>query len=542
MTHNNVYIKTCCLHTLHALFSAPRDACNLTANLGVQLTRALMAARPPANDTGQVLAWAAVLQQGYGCLAGLDINLCIPNLPLFVNICVSELWLSDVADVNSASTNALKAVLLDCVKPAIQSDECLRKHKTHIDTIFKTIGTGLDNPFNQAIKHVILTIAVCFEIGNEKIEYLLAPLLKKLNERRESHNFHNEKEAEYATGCAIKSLGPEFVLKIIPLRDGENINLDRSWLLPVMKERITNSNIKFFGTEILEMATFCRKKSRELAELKDNPGSHTYDLLCNQFWSLFPSFCNHPKDVNENFKILARVLGNVLKDNPEFRLSIMQGLRKLIACSEDNEEDKSELARFAKNYIPILLNIYMSPVKLLKGSYAEGHRLAALETIQVYLTICDQTLREELFTNALQQLEASKDNHFQRESILDVIRLLVFYQSSEQIANLFEKWVYPLCDTVLEDPKKFYKKNKKEKMETEETQQQNGEKKNDLRYKDKAKLLEMEHKKAYRILEEIFKSEKESCKEFLTNNYKKIKKLLMSSLNKVADSSKAARL
>ncbi|XP_034828226.1 RRP12-like protein [Maniola hyperantus] len=539
MTHNNVYIKTCCLHTLHALFSAPRDICNLTASLGVQLTRALMAARPAANDTGQILAWAAVLQQGYGCLAGLDLNLCIPNLPLFVNICVSELWLSDVADVNSASTNALKAVLLDCVKPAIESDESLVKHKTHIDTIFKSIGTGLDNPFNQAIKHVILTIALCFEIGNEKVEYVLAPLLKKLNERRESHNFHNEKEAEHATGCAIKALGPEFVLKIIPLRDGNNINLDRSWLLPVLKEKITNSSLKFFGTEILEMATFCRKRSREFAEAKDAANSHTYDLLCNQFWSLFPSFCNYPKDVKDNFKVIARVLGNVLKDNPEFRLSIMLGLRKLVACSEDNLEDKSELARFAKNYVPILLNVYMSPAK---GSDAEGQRLAALETIQVYLTISDQTLREELFTNAVQQLDASKDNHFQRESILDVIRVLVLYQDPDQIANLFEKWVYPLCDTVLEDPKKFNKKNRKEKMETEESQQQNGEKKNDLRYKDKAKLLEMEHKKAYRILEEIFKSDKESCKEFLKNNYKKIKKLLMSSLNKVADSSKAARL
>lgn len=52
----------------------------------------------------------------------------------------------------------------------------------------------------------------------------------------------------------------------------------------------------------------------------------------------------------------------------------------------------------------------------------------------------------------------------------------------------------------------------------------------------------MEHKKAYRILEEIFKSENDSCKQFLKDSYKKIKKLLMSSLNKVADSSKAARL
>ncbi|CAB3246003.1 unnamed protein product [Arctia plantaginis] len=533
MTHNNVYIKTCCLHTLHALFSSPLESNNLTASLAVQLIRALMAARPPANDTGQVLAWAAVLQQGCGCLAILDLNLCMPNLPAFVNICVTELWHSDIADINSASTNALKAVLLDCVKLAVESEE-FPKHKSNIETIFKCIGTGLDNPFNQAIRHVIMTIAVCFEIGNEKVTHILGPLLKKLNDRRESHNFDNDKEVEYATGCAIKSLGPEFVLKTIPLRDGpENINIERTWLLPVLKEKIQNSHLKFFATEILEMATFCRKKSREITQENNVALAHTYELLCNQFWALLPSFCNNPKDIKDNFKSLARVLGSVLKDNPEFRLSVMQGLRKLITCSADNEEDKNELSRFAKNYLPILLNIYMSPVK---GSTAVGQRLAALETIQVYLTISDQTLTEELFTNALQQLGTSKDNHFQRESILDIIRTLVLYQNSDRIAKLFDEWVYPLCETVLEDPKK-HKKAKKENAVEE-----NGEEKNELRYKEKAKLLEMEHKKAYRILEEIFKSDNDSCKQFLKDNYKKIKKLLMSSLNKVADSSKAARL
>lgn len=533
MTHNNVYIKTCCLHTLHALFSSPLECNNMTAALAVQLTRALMAARPPANDTGQVLAWAAVLQQAYCCLAKLDLNLCMPNLPAFVNICVTELWLSDVADINSASTNALKAILLDCVKLAVDSEESFLKHKGHIDTIFKCIAAGLDNPFNQAIRHIILTIAVCFEIGNEKVANVLGALLKKLNDRRESHNFDHNKEVEYATGCAIKSLGPDFVLKTIPLRDGtETINIERTWLLPILKEKVQNSNLKYFATEILEMATFCRKKSRELSQEKNTPLSHTYDLLCNQFWALLPSFCNSPKDIKDNFKSLARVLGNVLKDNPEFRLSVMQALRKLITCSADNDEDKMELGRFAKNYLPILFNIYMSPAK---GSTAEGQRLAALETIQVYLTISDQTLREELFTNALQQLETSKDNHFQRESILDIIRTLVLYQDSDRIAKLFDEWVYPLCETVLEDPKKFKKAKK-------EIQEEDGEKKVELKYKEKAKLLEMEHKKAYRILEEIFKSDNPSCKQFLKDNYKKIKKLLMSSLNKVADSSKAARL
>lgn len=57
-----------------------------------------------------------------------------------------------------------QALLLDCVKPAVESEDFV-KYKSHIDTILKTIGTGLDNPFNQALRHVILTLAVCFEVS-----------------------------------------------------------------------------------------------------------------------------------------------------------------------------------------------------------------------------------------------------------------------------------------------------------------------------------------------------------------------------------------
>ncbi|CAH2052754.1 unnamed protein product, partial [Iphiclides podalirius] len=531
MAHNNVYIRTCCMHTLHALLSAP--AGNLGGALASQLARALLAARPAAADTGQVPAWAAVLQQALCCLARLDLNLCMPNLPPFVNICVSELWLSDVPDINAAATSALKAILMDCVGVCAASAECLVKHRAHVNSVLSAIGTGLDNPFNQALRHVIMTIAVCFEIGNEHLADSLGALLRKLNERKESHNFDLHKEVEHATGCAVRALGPEFVLRNIPIKEGDGINLDRSWLLPVLREKLAGARLRYFATEILELATLCRRRAREYGQAGDSPRAHTYDLLCAQLWALLPSFCNSPVDVKDSFKSVARVLGNVLKDNPEFRLSVMQALRKLIACSADKEDDRNELARFAKNYLPILLNIYMSPAK---GSDAVGQRLAALETIQVYLTISEDSVRDELYSNALIQLEAAVDKHFQRESILDVIRLLVLYQSSEQITLLFDKWVIPLCETTLEDPKTYYKKAKKA------SGQEDTEANRQLKYKEKAKLLEMEHKKAYRILEEIFTSERDACKEFIKNNYKKIKKMLMSSLSNVAASSKAARL
>lgn len=62
----------------------------------------------------------------------------------------------------------------------------------------------------------------------------------------------------------------------------------------------------------------------------------------------------------------------------------MTALRKLIMSSQEanNEENVKEMARFAKNYLPILFNLYTTKPN---GTDEEGQRLAAYETVRVLL-------------------------------------------------------------------------------------------------------------------------------------------------------------
>lgn len=79
---------------------------------------------------------------------------------------------------------------------------------------------------------------------------------------------------------------------------------------------------------------------------------------------------------------IAKVLGTAVSDRKELRLAVMASLRKLIAVAKknENEEDVAEIARFDKNYLPILFNVYTTkPI----GTDEEGQRLAALDTIRV---------------------------------------------------------------------------------------------------------------------------------------------------------------
>lgn len=77
-------------------------------------------------------------------------------------------------------------------------------------------------------------------------------------------------------------------------------------------------------------------------------------------------------------------MGTILSSRKELRDTILVSLRKLIdSASKNNEtlsDDKKQLAYFAKNFLPICLNLYTNPAH---GTDEEATRFSALETIKV---------------------------------------------------------------------------------------------------------------------------------------------------------------
>ncbi|KAG8258867.1 pre-rRNA processing protein [Homalodisca vitripennis] len=122
-------------------------------------------------------------------------------------------------------------------------------------------------------------------------------------------------------------------------------------------------------------------QSAKLRAENNQVRSLSYDLMQSQLWALLPSFCTQPSDIAVSFAVIAKPLGSLLSNQKDQRLSVMSALRHLVTYARDNNrtQDVSELARFAKNYLPILFNLYTTPVK---GSDEEGIRLATLETVK----------------------------------------------------------------------------------------------------------------------------------------------------------------
>lgn len=147
-----------------------------------------------------------------------------------------------------------------------------------------------------------------------------------------------------------------------------------------------------------------------------------------QIWTMLPGFCTCPVDLMASFKGIARTLGMAINERPDLRLPVCQALRTLInkSCSTGEtmhvvtgsrqtkdqwkrpiisyvfgfffkEEEKAELGRFSKNFLPILFNVYsQQPAARESGSY----RMAILDTIKVYLTVTDMQVPSSFFTKS----------------------------------------------------------------------------------------------------------------------------------------------
>lgn len=492
MTASNVLIRTNCFQTLHSLFMSSSP--NLTGTLVGKIVTAMYDYRPDKSDSRQTLAWLVSLKQGLVVLATLDITLCCNSLPRFVDICASELWMSDKMEVAHGSSTALLEILRSCVSFGCETKELSDRHRISINKVIQSISKTLSAPFGHVANHLILTLAVVFEVTGKFFSSFLEKTVQHLGSLYDEQSSYRV-QIEHAILAAIGSMGPESVLKCIPLSDTKGeICLNRSWILPLLREAIVGSSFEFFSGTILKLASQCYNNWNKNKDA-NKPMAHTYELLCCQLWSLFPGFCRKPKDP-ENFKCIAKTLGTILNDNPELRAPVLDGLKELIGNSDEN--CKIELAKYSKNYLPRLFNIYTTKPQ---GTHEGDVREQTFIVIKDYLTVTPQEILEEMFTTAMGQLEGSSPGTFISDALFDIVEALALHQTSQKLQKLYDKYIAVIIK----------KKDKKEIVS-----------------KDELKFRKQQ-KKAYSLLNGIMTSENEGCVKFTEQHISGIEKMLLNS-------------
>lgn len=170
-------------------------------------------------------------------------------------------------------------------------------------------------------------------------------------------------------------------------------------------------------------------------------------------------------------------------------MDIMRALRTVVNSNMEIPENKAEISRFGKNFLPILFNLYTTKPT---DSEAYSQRMSALDTIKIYLKIADSAVITNMYDKALEKGNDEKSDDVTKEAIFDLLCCLLEYVDGERMTNLYKCVVNNI--------------NKAEGG--------------------------TDGKKNYKILEEICKLQTVASNEFFENNLSELKDSLVKSIRR----------
>ncbi|XP_076981748.1 RRP12-like protein isoform X2 [Tamandua tetradactyla] len=504
MTLSHVLVTACAMQAFHSLFHAKPGPRTLSAELNAQIITALYDYLPSENDLQPLLAWLKVMEKAHINLVRLQRDLGLGHLPRFFGTAMTCL-LSPHSQVVTAATQSLKEILKECVTPHMADIHSVTSlapgPALYITKMFRAVEEGLTYKFHAAWSSVLQLLCVFFEACGRQAHPVMKKCLQSLCDLRLSPHFPHTAALDQAVGAAVASMGPEVLLQAVPLEiDGSEETLDfpRSWLLPVIRDHVQETRLGFFTTYFLPLATTLKSKAMVLAQADSMVESKIYDTLQWQIWTLLPGFCTRPTDVATSFKGLARTLGTAISERPDLRVTVCQALRTLITKGCEAEADRAEVSRFAKNFLPILFNLYGQPTAT---GDSPAPRRAVLETIKTYLTITEPQLVNSFLEKASEKVLDPTSSDFTRLSVLDLIVALAPHADEAAISKLYST-IRP------------YLESKEHGVQ----------------------------KKAYRVLEEVCASPQGPGAHFVQSHLDDLKRTLLDSLRGTSSPAKRPRL
>uniref|UniRef100_A0A452VA23 Ribosomal RNA processing 12 homolog n=1 Tax=Ursus maritimus TaxID=29073 RepID=A0A452VA23_URSMA len=497
MTLSHVLVTACAMQAFHSLFHAKPSLGTLSAELNAQIITALYDYVPSENDLQPLLAWLKVMEKAHINLVRLQRDLGLGHLPRFFGTATTCL-LSPHSQVVTAATQSLQVILKECVAPHMASIGFVTSSASGPA---QAVEEGLTYKFHAAWSCVLQLLCVFFQACGKQAHPVMKKCLQSLCDLRLSPHFPHTAALDQAVGAAVASMGPEVVLEAVPLEiDGSEENLDfpRSWLLPVIRDHVRETRLGFFTTYFLPLATTLKRTWVGWPRGLSCWASLFVTIPPPQIWTLLPGFCTRPTDVAASFKGLARTLGTAISERPDLRVTVCQALRTLITKGCEAEADRVEVSRFAKNFLPILFNLYGQPVA---AGDTPAPRRAVLETVKTYLTITDPQLVNSFLEKASEKVLDSTSSDFTRLSVLDLVVALAPHADEAAISRLYST-IRPYLES-------------------------------------KAHGVQ---KKAYRVLEEVCASPQGPGARFVQSHLDDLKATLLDSLRSTSSPAKRPRL
>eukprot|EP00742_Colponemidia_sp_Colp-10_P007043 GILJ01007559.1.p1 GENE.GILJ01007559.1~~GILJ01007559.1.p1 ORF type:complete len:1269 (-),score=253.53 GILJ01007559.1:82-3888(-) len=470
--------------TLEALVSSPNP--QVTGELVGQIGDGLLSVQPmPNSDEREGSSFVSVLHSVLLRLLELDLGLYTQKVAGYV-AAMAEYLSSDQSATRKMTFEKLKSFLESGLRDEL-IQHALNAHNmpTPLHSVIVTFESLLQYRYKGTWNHVFGLLALLFRRLGRASQSLLSNLLAAMGALHSTSEAHYKSLLEDAVGAAVTAMGPKRFLEILPLslEDVDSLNnwnyteLSRSWLLPLFKSHIKNTELRCFGEYFLPLAARLNQLSTQASNQGSGAIGKKLRALVEQIWMLFPDFCVGATDIVASFKHLAKTLATVIEKDSDLRPFVCRGLWQLLdqngrALREDiaagftEQQAKANLAAiasFSQQFLQVLFTVFRD-VSLSKPGTGEGQPL--LDVIQAFSTVASPALLSEMFKVVMQKWlqattgQTSADAHqrkIEAHALSDLALALIRGLDNESIVLLY-RVVKPQLqeeDAVLQ--KKAYK-------------------------------------------------------------------------------------
>ncbi|CAG8488678.1 9315_t:CDS:2 [Diversispora eburnea] len=410
-----------------------------------------------------------IISKGFPIYAKVNPVGCEKMLPELFKTVFSILEV-DNSEILIACTNCLSELIINGISDTIIQQKLEQMSESNkellcLDIIIKTVEDGFKFRYQVAWFYVLEISKSLFQRLHRSSETLLINLVKIVDDIRMNPSFKLKEEADQTLGIAIANM---------------------AWLLPLLKDHISNTKLEYFFQELIPLADRLGKKSLEYQDQNMMIGAKVYDTLMHQVWALLPGFCNLPIDLSQTFtKVTAELFSNVMYQKPEFRSIIVHALKNLVEKNItilNSEEDDEELfkkyninkmiakhnidhmKKYSANYLAVFFNIFSQTLP--------AHRVYLLNVIKVYLDISPakeisitfgkvMNLLKQSLSDQLQSTETNTNNQNSPPpmsyTMLDLLIAMTPHLDVNSIKQLYEVIITLLSSENSTLQKKAYK-------------------------------------------------------------------------------------
>ncbi|KAJ6011899.1 hypothetical protein N7522_002254 [Penicillium canescens] len=415
----NEYITMGAFEVFEVIFEGMAD--EISSSKLPRLLDAISELKPAQNDSQLLPPWIAVLSRGYDVAAQITPEDTFEKLPDLFGL-IAGFLTSPSNNIRVSASECLISFLHNCIPDSVIVDPSVYDEKT-LEKLARGAVDLLSVKYQAAWMEVFNVCSAMFDCYKWRSSPYLDKIVSTIGELRSNESFHGKKEADAVIGSALQAMGPEAVLQILPLNIIEQKagQPGRVWMLPIMRDNVTNTNLRHFRTELVPLSEALYQKVVTFGAAEKSVEVKIFETLVQQTWNVLPGYCELPLDLVEAFdQSFAELLSNVLYKQTELRVDVCRALQNLVESNQailsvEKEEDDlilqrritkaaatknlAHLGTFASNLLAVLFNVYSQTLPHYRGYI--------LQCINVYLSITPENELNDTFNRVTSMLESS---------------------------------------------------------------------------------------------------------------------------------------